>query len=442
MARPILLVFFIFPVILINSVSGKCFLDTRKELLTYACTGGYVADLNGIPNEVEQLHISRMQIPIITPHTFSRFRESLLVLKCSECEISDIEPNSFSHLPYLQQLSLDNNKLTSVKASWLEGIKDLTFLDLTYNQIEEIEDEAFEYLTEVTDLRLSGNRLKCLNINALARMEHLSRIFLSENPNFQCPNALSKYLEDRQVAFQKDENWNAITQDLVSAIGTDDKDWRTRRPNVHLTTTTPAYRERLTDTRRPPTTESQRSTYQSSSATRLQWPTSTESDIARQDIFLNRGSEYTPQYIQQSYTPPMQRSWMTTQTPTPYWSSESTTEYFPRTRPVEKNYQTHPTEDMSRPMVPATPTETVYTAGPKSVHQQSVYIPQVTNPQMVENYRQFEETSTLSIPMKTETDDKPLPDCTSSSSAISAAVQVLLLSVLLSVSKIILPDGL
>lgn len=440
MARTILLAFLVLPAILMNSVSGSCFHVDREDLLAYSCTGGHVADLNGIPEGVEQLQISRMQIPIITPHTFSRFRESLLVLKCSECEIEDIERNSFSHLPYLQQLSLDNNRLTSVRSSWLEGIKELTFLDLTYNQIEEIEDEAFEYLTGVTDLRLSGNRLKCLNIDALAHLENLNRIFLSENPDFQCPNAVTKYLTDRQVTLQKDDNWNAITQDLVPASGAGQKDWRNRRPGFYPTTTTPAYREKLTEARRHPTTESQWSIYLSSLETKPEWPANTESDVVRQDMVLNRGSsKYTSQYTPQTYTPPMERNWMTTQTQTPYWSSERTTEYLPRSRHMETNYPTYPTEDTSRTM--EIPTETVY-FGPKSGNQQSVFVPRVTYPQMVENYREFEETSTLSMPVKSET-DKPLPDCPSSSSAISAAMQVLFLSVLLSASKIILvADGL
>ena len=464
MVRTILLVFLILPAILISYASGACFHVDRDDLLEYDCIGGHTTDLNAVPEGVEQLKISRMRIPIVTSHMFSRFGENLLVLRCSECEIRDIEANAFSRLTNLQQLSLDNNRITSLKASWLQGIKELNYLDLTYNQLEDIEDEAFEYLAGVSDLRLSGNRLKCLNLDAMARMENLKRMFMSENPYFQCPNAVSKFLENRQVAFQKDENWSSITQDLIPATRINQQDWRTRRPYVYPTTTTPAYRERLTDSRRHPTTETHWPTHlttehsTSSSTPWPEWPTTMESEIPRQDAFFNRGSSDN---TQETYAPSTEKNSMTTEPTPPNWFTEIDPEYVPRSRPVETTYPTeyihrtrpvettypteyidrshsmettYPTEDMSRPMLPVMPTEIIQSADPKGF--QPYYVPQVTNPQMVENYRQLEATLR---PVLAGT-DKPLPDCPNSSSTISAMIKVTLLPVLFSISKNIFSD--
>lgn len=432
MARTILLGFLILPLVF-NYASGACFHVDTRDLMEYSCTGGYVTDLNGIPEGVERLKISRMRIPIITPHTFSRFSESLLVLKCSECEISEIEPNAFSSMTYLQQLSLDNNRLSSVKASWIEGLRDLNYLDLTYNQIEDIEDDAFQYLGDVTDLRLSGNRLKCLNLDAMSQMGNLKRIFLNDNPNFQCPNAITKFLEDRNVTFQEDETWKDITQDIIPASRTNQQDWRTRPYPI----TTPVYRERITDTRRPDI-ETQWTTYPTTHRPVVPHTTwthsprpSTESDIAREEIFHSRsGSDYT-QDNQETYPPPIDRNWMITQTS----RSHLPTEYVPRARPEETTY---PTRETSRPIIPPVPTE-IY-SNSKGVYQQPDY-PRVTNSQEIENYRQIDETSTVANLERVET-EKPLPDCENSSSTINVMMEVIFLSFLMLVSKTVIIDSL
>ncbi|XP_043482439.1 uncharacterized protein LOC122511342 [Leptopilina heterotoma] len=426
MARTILSIFVLLPVV-ISYIEGACFHVETRDLMEYSCTGGYVTDLNGIPEGVERLKISRMRIPIITPHTFSRFSESLLVLKCSECEISEIEPNAFGSMTYLQQLSLDNNRLSSVKASWIEGLRDLNYLDLTYNQIEEIEDDAYQYLGEVTDLRLSGNRLKCLNLDAMSQMSNLKRIFLNDNPQFQCPNAVVKFLEDRNVTFQEDETWKDITHDTVPASRNEQQDWRTRPYPI---TTTPVYRERITDTRRPDTMETVWTTQPETHRpmTTHIWtrparpPVTTESDIAREDMFLSRGGS-----VHETHTPSMDRnSWMTTPR---YWP----TEHVPRTLPEETVY---PTRETSRPVAP---TERIHSTVSKGVYQQPNYVPHVTNAQEIDNYRQGDETSTVSNLERVET-EKPLPDCENSSSIINIKREIILLCTLLLISKTVFQD--
>lgn len=419
MARMILSFFALLPVV-ISSAEGACFHVDTRDLMEYSCTGGYVTDLNGIPEGVERLKISRMRIPIITPHTFSRFSESLLVLKCSECEISEIEANAFGSMTYLQQLSLDNNRLSSVKASWIEGLRDLNYLDLTYNQIEEIEDDAYQYLGEVTDLRLSGNRLKCLNLDAMSQMANLKRIFLNDNPQFQCPNAVVKFLEDRNVTFQEDESWKDIRNDMVPASRNEQQDWRTRPYPI---TTTPVYRERITDTRRPDVVETVWTTRRPVTTQTWTRPVTTESDIAREDMFMSRGGSF-----QETHTPSMERNWMTTAR---YWP----TEYVPRTLPEETIY---PTRETSRPIV--TPTERIHSTVSKGHQQQQPnYVPHVTSAQEIDNYRQVDETSTVSNLERVET-EKPLPDCENSSAINNIRKDVILLCTVLLVSTSVFRD--
>lgn len=201
-----------------ESASGVCIHVKNDDMLEYSCVGGRPTDLNTIPSRAEKIRISEMRIPIITTDMFFRFGPTLWVLSCSRCDITDIESNAFRALVNLQQLSLNNNRLTTVKASWFEGFEYLTYLDLNYNQITTIEDGAFEKLGSLVDLRLSGNRFECLNLRAMERLGQLKRMFLGENPELKCPNAISKFLADRKVIFDRDPEWRDVDPVSVTEL--------------------------------------------------------------------------------------------------------------------------------------------------------------------------------------------------------------------------------
>nr|XP_050857005.1 uncharacterized protein LOC127066839 [Vespula vulgaris] len=196
----------------VGGAAGTCDHVRNEDMLEYSCVGGDPTDLYSIPTEVEKIRISKMKIPIITTDMFSRFGSNLWVLACSHCDISDIEPTAFQSLINLQQLSLDDNHLTTVKGAWFKGLDYLTYLDLNYNKITTIEDEVYENLPNVVDFRLSGNRFECLNRQAMENLKALKRIYLSENDEFKCPNAISKFLNDRGISFNKDPRWKDIDE--------------------------------------------------------------------------------------------------------------------------------------------------------------------------------------------------------------------------------------
>ncbi|KAK2579385.1 hypothetical protein KPH14_003249 [Odynerus spinipes] len=248
----------------VGGAAGACVHVKNDDMLEYSCVGGNTVDLNTIPATVEKIRISNMHVPIITTDMFSRFGPTLWVLSCSHCDITDIEPNAFRSLVNLQQLSLDNNRLTTVKASWFEGFEYLTYLDLNYNQITKIEDGVFENLPSLVDFRLSGNRFECLNTQAMDNLQNLKRMFLSENPEFKCPNAISKFLDDREVSFDRDPEWKDIDEVSVGEVVPTDTTMVDERRTTYWSTT-PPYRERL---HLPPVvapTEDTRSSYQAPS---------------------------------------------------------------------------------------------------------------------------------------------------------------------------------
>ncbi|XP_054013297.1 uncharacterized protein LOC128895076 [Hylaeus anthracinus] len=243
----------------VSGVQGECRHVKNDDMIEYSCEGGQLSDLDGLPDSTGKIRITNMPISRITRNTFSRFGSELWVLAISHCGIVDIEPGAFEHLINLQQLSLDNNYLTAVEESWFRGLNDLTFLDLNFNNIHTIEDGVFKNLPSLIDLRLSGNRLECLNLSDMAHLK-LQRMFLSENSEFKCPNAVSSYLEDRGVMFERDPEWNKIPNDLVPVETPleyeDVYDETTSVPTTQL----PMHRERLHPASRPSTPRPMEST--------------------------------------------------------------------------------------------------------------------------------------------------------------------------------------
>ncbi|XP_050462241.1 uncharacterized protein LOC126857132 [Cataglyphis hispanica] len=200
---------------LVGDVAALCRKIANDEMLEYSCEGGQPSDLTTVPETTEKLRITRMPLGRITADTFSRFGGNLWVLSCSHCEITDIDADAFRQLVNLQQLSLNNNYLTTVKASWLESLDYLTYLDLNYNNIRDIEDDVYRNLPSLVDFRISGNQLRCLNLNEMSHLKELKRIFLNENSDFACPHAVSKFLENQGVAFEPDPEWRRVASDTI-----------------------------------------------------------------------------------------------------------------------------------------------------------------------------------------------------------------------------------
>ncbi|XP_012216103.1 platelet glycoprotein Ib alpha chain [Linepithema humile] len=224
----------------VGDAAASCTQTPNDDMVEYSCEGGHPADLASIPENTEKLRITRMPLRRITTDTFSRFDGNLLVLSCSHCEISDIDANAFRQLVNLQQLSLDNGHLNTVKGTWFDGLSQLTYLDLTYNDIRDIEDDVYKNLPHLVDLRISGNKLQCLNLEGVSHLKTLKRIFLSENPDFACPHAVSKFLENQGVSFEPDPEWRRLASDTIDVPIPPSLTEEDRR-------TTPAYPDR-----RPP----------------------------------------------------------------------------------------------------------------------------------------------------------------------------------------------
>ncbi|XP_076242253.1 uncharacterized protein LOC143184124 isoform X2 [Calliopsis andreniformis] len=403
-----------------GGVRGACRHVENDDMIEYACVGGHPSDLDDLPASTGKIRISNMPISRITAETFSRFGSELWVLGCSHCGIVDIEPGAFQRLINLQQLSLDNNHLATVKESWFRGLDYLTYLDLNYNRIETIEDGVFKNLPSLVDLRLSGNRLECVNLEAMSHLRDLKRMFLTENPEFKCPNAVSTFLENHGVNFEKDPEWNRIPEDLIAVEPPfeyySEYDDTTPTP----TTTLPTYRERLHLTSMTPPT-----------------PVETTSPYVPPKLYTTEEVVYEREYL----TP----DWRTIPRPTvaPEQREQTTTSR----SSYDEDRRTYPSIDDDQPpeyRVPLTntfnvepirplPPEMIQPASPDNVYQPPYYEHTITvhSPSLESNQSREEEVTPGVTSIETTT-DKPLPNCShrNLSSLTERSVGIIFLSIL------------
>lgn len=443
---------------LVNDISGACVQVPNDDMIEYSCENGSPYDLYSIPERTEKIRISTINLPRITRDTFSRFGDNLWVLACTHCGINDIDSDAFQALTNLQQLRLDNNHLKNVRASWFEGLKYLTYLDFNYNEIQNIEDGVFDNLPSLVDLRISGNKLECLNVDEISRLPDLKRMFLNRNPEFKCPNAISRVLELKDVIFEKDPEWSHVTLDLVQP--------GTSRPS----STTPMYRERIIVSR---PTEAPADYYPTSSAhnypptsapypihdystqesDRPSGPSSNPSRPDPSEEWPHQGRnwptqtrpEYTPStpYNEPYYPPQAPRS----STSNPY--RETIPANFPTSLPTSTariswsansdeifNETDYPPIETAVPSYRPMPTGPPLREDPEDYEAARPQLPveSYPKPHPLENYQQIDQVKSVTV-TTVPTTDKPLPKCGNSAESISVSLGFLIIMLFYSVSR-------
>lgn len=149
----------------------------------YKCEKGTFLDLNEIPDDAAR-GIAMIDVPgrrVNGSNLFKRFGRRLTELRLRNRFIEDIEDSVFGGLANLRILSLRDNRLTVIKAVWLEDMVSLVELHLGNNNIAEIEDQAFAKLKNLNYLSIFSNRLVKLKAAWFRNTVALEKIYASWN---------------------------------------------------------------------------------------------------------------------------------------------------------------------------------------------------------------------------------------------------------------------
>lgn len=105
---------------------------------------------------LDLLYINNSSVKTIDDSNFANLK--IHNLQLSGCQIQKISPTAFKGLgPYLRHLSLQDNKIDEIPN--LDGLINLTLLDLSRNRISKIQDDAFVSLKNLQTLKLADNNV-------------------------------------------------------------------------------------------------------------------------------------------------------------------------------------------------------------------------------------------------------------------------------------------
>nr|XP_011414273.2 leucine-rich repeat-containing protein 15-like [Crassostrea gigas]XP_011414275.2 leucine-rich repeat-containing protein 15-like [Crassostrea gigas] len=141
-------------------------------------------------------------------------------------EIADLEPNSLCGLPELQELYLQNNKLSLIKSSTFTGtcVPNLKVIRLDNNRISSLEENAFFNLTNLNMTYFTNNRITHINPRSFVECLKMSFLHLGQNYLDHIPS-LSLLTGLQQLSIQGNKVKNATFPNsfenytLLSTIG-------------------------------------------------------------------------------------------------------------------------------------------------------------------------------------------------------------------------------
>lgn len=136
--------------------------DNLNSLMIGPIFGGFI--------KMEEIHLTRSNIPEIGMHTFWRL-PSLEVLNLRENNISTVLDHNFRGLPKLKRLYLDDNRIDRLSSGTFKYLENLTVLSIARNRLDELVTRVFEKLTKLQVLTLSENPIEALNPEVFADIQ-------------------------------------------------------------------------------------------------------------------------------------------------------------------------------------------------------------------------------------------------------------------------------
>ncbi|KAJ9580532.1 hypothetical protein L9F63_024298 [Diploptera punctata] len=99
---------------------------------------------------------------------------SLKTFILSSCDLVNIFPFAFNHLPNLKELVLSSNKIEILEP--LEGIENVSVLDLSDNNLTYLSVDLLGKLSNLTNLNLKNNLMNSLSVEVISQLVKISNM--------------------------------------------------------------------------------------------------------------------------------------------------------------------------------------------------------------------------------------------------------------------------
>jgi len=131
-------------------------------------------------HSLKHLGLSGCNISSVSIETFANVRE-LEWLDLSYNYLSSLDINILSELPNLSHLNLKRNEIIEIKPGTCDKIRFLEYLYLENNIIEHLEIDVFCGFVKLKYINLEGNNLQYFHPDTFAVLPNLQTLFLSQN---------------------------------------------------------------------------------------------------------------------------------------------------------------------------------------------------------------------------------------------------------------------
>ena len=193
-----------------SGVCGSC--NINLTAFTADCSSQNLHKVPSyVPDRVKVLNLADNRFKEVSPRQFRRFYNLVELnlgfnyikhlINDSDTELStlrvldisynrrlqDLNSAFFASIPNLQKLSIGGNELV---VSMFKGLRNLTYLDMSFNQPISVNSTPFMELEYLEDLNLAGCRLKNLSDTMLTGLSNLLRLNLGSNYLYDLPSGV------------------------------------------------------------------------------------------------------------------------------------------------------------------------------------------------------------------------------------------------------------
>ncbi|XP_036388810.1 extracellular matrix protein 2-like isoform X2 [Megalops cyprinoides] len=175
--------------------------------------GNYLTKIPPLPPSLEELSINDNKISTLRPHSFKGLSRLLrLELEDNRLQEEGISSLAFRPLRKLLFLKLDDNKLRTIPIGLPLSLQEL---HLSENKLEAVQEGVLNQTTKLKQLDLSHNRIRDDHIvpRALMQLQKLEVLDLSHNKLVRVPPLLPPTL--RQLSL----HWNQIDRVVGNVFG-------------------------------------------------------------------------------------------------------------------------------------------------------------------------------------------------------------------------------
>lgn len=189
------------------------FTNTRGIPLTYVPTNAVVEATSVLKFEVKFAMIEKIE-----SFAFGNV-SSVEEITLRDNRITSLSPHAFAHHIHLKVISLDTNSLSEINRNVFVDLPALEKLFLTNNEISTLHDRAFVHLVNLKELEIDRNKVFSLNFATFEGLKRLEKLDMSSNALEVIGDNTFEALENLKVLNLQENKIQMLDEKAFNGLG-------------------------------------------------------------------------------------------------------------------------------------------------------------------------------------------------------------------------------